>query len=141
MTPNEALTPSCRNTVFQTQEKYGREFEKKNSGYSKLNINDTVLIKKGVRDSKMDNEFEVAGKIEKVLGSDAYEVRSRRIKLIRHASQLKRIGGGCWMSRILSLILQHETKMLEIRDLINYLKHLFQIKIYKQKFINKYVIF
>lgn len=94
MSPDEALNPSLRNTVIANQEKYGKEFEKKYSEYSKFEVNDTVIIKKEIKDTKMDNEFEDVGLVVKVLGSDTYEIISGKNKLVRHASQLKRFGGG-----------------------------------------------
>jgi Reverse transcriptase (RNA-dependent DNA polymerase)/RNase H-like domain found in reverse transcriptase/Integrase core domain/Aspartyl protease len=94
MTPNDAEQPKNRSEVLKKQEEYAKEFSKRLSKYESIKMNDKVLIKNENKENKMDNEFDQSGIVTCILGNDTYEVKSGRHKFVRHASQLKRLGGG-----------------------------------------------
>lgn len=102
MSPNEAMKTERKDEVLKQQEKYANELGSNGtSGYDKLKISEKVLIKKEIRETKMNNEFEEMGTVTKILGSDTYEITTKNKKLTRHASQLKALSWGCWMLFIL----------------------------------------
>ncbi|KAF9760719.1 Retrovirus-related Pol polyprotein from transposon 17.6 [Nosema granulosis] len=94
MPPNDALRPEMRKEVLKKQDIYAEEFKRRIGKYENLKMNEHVLIKNETKENKMDNEFDKVGVVTSIIGSDSYEVQSGKIKLFRHASQLKRLGGG-----------------------------------------------
>ncbi|KAG0436933.1 hypothetical protein DMUE_3964 [Dictyocoela muelleri] len=92
MCPNEADISINRDSVSENQLKYRRKFIK--ATYRKrndiFNINEEVLIKNEIRNSKMDKEFIEKGKVLDSIGNSCYHIKmdDGRV-LIRHKSQLR----------------------------------------------------
>ena len=95
MSPNEALLEVNREKVIETENKYMKEFEKKNKCTRKVQEGDRVVVKNEIRSDKRDNRFEIIGTIRKNEYGDIYEILTDSGDLFkRHISQIKRIRGG-----------------------------------------------
>ncbi|KRH91851.1 putative LTR transposable element, partial [Pseudoloma neurophilia] len=88
MSPNEAVKPENREIVLENSEKYRKEFKERK--IERFNEGDAVLIRNENKKNKMDDEFKVEGKIEKILDTDKYLVKDKLGKeFLRHGSQLR----------------------------------------------------
>lgn len=94
MSPNDANMEENHPNVIKQQETYTKEFGDNRRNIESLNSGDKVLIKNEVKSNKMDNEFESEGEIIKRLSDNTYRVKVNSKRLIRHTSQLKKLGWG-----------------------------------------------
>lgn len=91
MCPMEAMEEKNYEKVRETQEKYRKEFERKNLKLEQFREGDDVLIRNEFKTNKMDDAFQEKGMIKKILYKNAYEVITAKGKTIkRHGLQLKR---------------------------------------------------
>jgi hypothetical protein len=95
MSPNEACMVENKEKVINTYKNYAKEFRSQKKQNEKLKIGDVVLIKNELKANKMQDEFEMKGKIEKNVYGDVYLVFTKEGKTIqRHISQLRRFCEG-----------------------------------------------
>ncbi|KAG0419938.1 Pro-Pol polyprotein, partial [Dictyocoela muelleri] len=93
MSPNEALKSENFEKVLEIQNKYSKEFGKKNLE-QKFKKGDKVLIRKEIKVSKADKEFEPGGLVYKIISPEKYVVINEEgIHVKKHESQLKLEGG------------------------------------------------
>lgn len=95
ITPNEAVKPENFEFVKLHQEKYKKEFSRKDKRMVSLNVGDSVLLRNEFKKKKMDDEFKEEGVIQKKEENDVYEVLTKNgATLRRHVTQLRRFERG-----------------------------------------------
>ena len=101
MSPEEATKQENWEAVRKFSEKYKKEFEKYNKPEKKFTTGDKVMIRKEIKENKMDNEFEMNGTILENEYGDVYKVKtSQGLVLRKHATQLRRIlPEGSWIGQ------------------------------------------
>ncbi|KAG0439143.1 hypothetical protein DMUE_2635 [Dictyocoela muelleri] len=94
MSPYEALKRENFEKVMENQKVYCKEFGIKNNK-SRLKIGDRVLIRKEIKCSKSDKEYEYGGVIDEIIRPEQYKIiNDNGIIMRRHESQLK-LEGEC----------------------------------------------